>query len=233
MNEGLFSAVSAMQTAERQLDAVATNLANLGTVGYKRLGSSTNSFARVLEGAVQEQVTTRTAIDFSQGELRHTGLDTDLALEGAGFFAVETPEGEAYTRDGRFRKDENGTLLTQDGFPVAWDGPRGTIDPSGEPLSVDGEGRLWQDGSEVGALKIAHFADPNLLRPDPYGNWRPPAGAIEAPHEAKGKQGYLESTNVSAIEEMVSMIAIQRRFEASTRAMSLIEQSYRRLIQPR
>lgn len=229
MNRGLYYGVETMRAAERRLEVITTNLANISVAGYKRRGASTTSFDATLRGRLERQVDTRTKVDFSQGPLEATGGEYDLALSGRGFFALETPAGEAYTRGGRFRVDEAGVLQAHDGNPVAWDGARGTIDPRAGAVLIDPEGQVWQDGSQLGRLRLVDFADPARLEPDGSGYLHAQPGLAEAPHQAEVRQGHIEGANVSAVEEMVALISTQRSYEASARLMSMIEQTYQRL----
>jgi len=229
MNRGLYTGVQAMSAAERRLESIATNLANVSVHGYKRRGTTTQSFDSLLRGRLQRQVGTRTRVDHGQGALDATGETYDLALFGSGFFTVETPRGEAYTRGGRFHVDAAGLLQTQDGYPVAWEGPRGTIDPQGPEVRVDPEGQVWQDEAQVGRLRLVDFADPARLEPDRRGYLHAPADLAPAAREGEVRQGHLERSNVSAVDEMVALIATQRSYESAARLMSSIEQGYRRL----
>jgi flagellar basal-body rod protein FlgF len=227
---GLYEAVQSMSAAERRLDTVATNLANLGVTGYKRRGSTTESFAHMVRGQMVRQIETRSVVDHGQGPLAQTGNPYDLALSGAGFFAVETPEGEAYTRNGKFHIGDDGVLQTQSGLPVAWQGARGTIDPLKEAPLIDPEGAVFQDGAELGRLKLANFEHVTNLAQLGDGFYQAVPGQRDAAHEATLRQGFLERSNVNAVDEMVSMIAVQRSFESSTRMMNMIDQTYRRLM---
>jgi flagellar basal-body rod protein FlgF len=229
MNRGLYSGVEAMAAAERRLESIATNLANVSVHGYKRRGTATESFERALEGRVERSVRTRARVDYSQGPLESTGEPLDLALTGSGFFALETPRGEAYTRGGRFHLDAAGTLQTQDGFPVAWEGARGTLDPQGEEVRVDPDGQVWQGEVQAGRLRLVDFAEPARLEPDRRGYLHAPAGAQPRAREGEVRQGQLERSNVSAMDEMVALIATQRSYESAAKILSSIEQGYRRL----
>lgn len=229
MGQGLYEGVAAMHTAERRMEAIASNLANMGVHGFKRRSLATNGFDVVLRGQVQRQVGTRTVVDHGQGTLVQGDGQFDLALAGTGFFAVETESGEAYTRNGQFRVDDSGVLQTLEGYPVAWQGARGTIDPTGLPVLVDPEGRVAQGEKQLGQLRIADFEDANALSQDRRGFYHAPARAREVPHRGSVRQGLLEAANVNAVDEMVAMISAQRAFEAATRLMQMIDQTYRRL----
>lgn len=233
MNRGLYSAVLAQKTAQLELESISSNLANLNTVGHKRGLTSTQSFARVLGDSMQATLKTQAHIDFGQGQINYGKGPTDLALAGSGFFVVETPEGEAYTRNGRFHFDANGVLQTFDGFPVAWAGAAAVVDPNGSPVTIGPTGTVSQDGRDVGQLLLKDFARPERLQLDGLGYYHAAPGMQEVPLEADVIQGALEASNASAVDEMIRMIVVQRRFEGAVRAMSMIDQTYQRLTQNR
>jgi flagellar basal body rod protein FlgG len=233
VSQGLYEGVAAMHSAERRMEAIASNLANMGVHGFKRRSMATNGFDVVLRGQVQRQLGTRTVVDHSQGTLVQSDGQYDLALAGAGYFAVETERGEAYTRNGQFRVDDSGVLQTLEGYPVAWEGPRGTLDPTGLPVLIDPEGRVQQGTDELGKLRIVDFANSDALVQDRRGYYHAQGRAQEVPHRAVVRQGLLEAANVNAVDEMVAMISAQRSFESATRLMQMIDQTYRRLNSPR
>jgi flagellar basal-body rod protein FlgF len=232
VNQGLYSGVAAMNAAERRLDAVTSNLANINASGFKRRGTAMTTFDAVLRGHTQRQTGMRQTIDDAQGTLQPTENPYDLALVGQGFFAVEGPRGELYTRDGRFQSDSNGVLQTADGFPLAWAGARGTIDPTGKPVTIDSEGQVAQGDQKLGRLRVVDFRDHARLEALGGGFFRAPRGLAEATSTAQVRQGHLEQANVSGVDEMVELIAVQRGFESATRLLSMIDQSYRRLTTP-
>jgi len=229
MNRGLYSGVEAMTAAEKRLDVIAGNLANLSVNGYKRRGTATESFETTLRGRVERHIATRTTVDWSQGTIEATGNDYDLALAGKGFLGVETPSGEAYTRGGSMRIDADGVLMTREGFPLAWEGGRGRIDPQGEVVRIDAEGHVWQGEAAVGQLKLVNFEDLDRLRRDSEGYLHAPGRLKETAHELEVRQGHLERSNASAVDEMIALVATQRSYESAARLMSSIEQGYRRL----
>jgi flagellar basal body rod protein FlgG len=233
MDRGLYSGLSALDAAERRVEVIAGNLANVSATGFKRIGTASHGFDAVLRGKLERGLAVTNTVDFSQGILRNTDGAYDLALDGGGFFVVETPGGEGYTRDGSFHVDANGVLQTREGFPVAWDGARGTIDPRGEEVTVDEGGNVRQGTNTVGRLALAQFAEPQSLQLDRQGYFRAPANARAAAVEGRVVQRALEGANVSAIDEMVALIVAQRSFETATRLMSSIEGTYRRLTAPR
>jgi flagellar basal body rod protein FlgG len=232
VNVGLYRGAVAMAAGARQMDALASNLSNLSTRGYKRRTTAAHLVdVRRPNGTVQALATTG-RVDFSQGDLERTGRDLDLALHGQGFFAIEGPAGEVYARDGSFHLSPDGELLTEEGFAVAWAERRATIDPAGHPILVDGEGGVTQGQRPIGRLRVVGFADPGRLGQDGHGYWSAPRGMRESAHSAVVHQGALEQSNASGVEEMVAMIAVQRSFETAASVVSSIEESYRRLTRP-
>jgi flagellar basal body rod protein FlgG len=229
MNVGLYQGVAAMVAGERRLDAVAHNLANVSTPAFKRLASATE--ASLVGRGERKTLSTSTVQrhDFSQGTLERTGSPFDLALYGEGFFAVEGPRGEEYTRDGSFRVDDKGVLQTIDGRMVAWNGARGRIDAVGEAVTIDTAGNVKQGGRPVGTLRLVAFDDPSKLALGRDGAWRAPAKLRSHPAHAEVHQGALEGSNVNAVDELVELVAVQRNFESAKGLLDMIDQSYRRL----
>jgi flagellar basal-body rod protein FlgF len=230
MDTGLYRSAASLHTRQQQLDSIARNLANLSTVGYKRGASAT--FELSDRGGERRSIATETEVDFSQGSLRRTGRNLDVALLGEGFFGAESPRGEVYTRDGSFRLSPEGVLLTGDGFPVAWTTLNRQIDPAGLPVTIDGDGTARQGFEEIGRLKVVNFEDPQRLTLGEHGYWNAPADLPEATATAVVNQGALEESNATGMEEMVSMINVQRQFDTVARAMKSIQDSYRRLTRP-
>jgi len=233
VTDGLTHSVQALGSAEKRLEMIASNLANLSAPGFKRTADVVHSFDSVLGNRVQRRTVTRRETDFSQGTLQSSANTYDLALHGRGFFTVEGARGELYTRDGRFLVDDKGVLQTQEGLSVAWQGARGTIDPTGAAVTVDAAGNVRQGDAEIGQLRIVDFDRPSELVTRRGGFFEAPTQLVPRPSEAEVRQGYIEQANVSAVDELVAMIAVQRRFEMGTRVMGSIEQSYRRLTNPR
>lgn len=233
MDTSLSNAVQAMSAGERRLDAIATNLANLQAPGYKRASTFQHVLERERGGRVTREIVAQGQIDFSQGPVEDTGNALDLALLGDGFFAVETPGGEAYTRNGRFHLDPAGVLLDDTGNPVAWEGGRGTINPIGEEITIDGTGLVRQGGNDIGRLKLIDFAARERLRLDSQGYFR--AGRELEPRTATAevRSHAIERANTESIDELVSMIRVQRHYDLASNIIRTVEQSYSRLNQPR
>lgn len=232
MNVGLYRSAVAMAAQQRDLDAVAANLANLGTVGFKRGVTAAHELEVQRQHGPVRGLSTFSQVDFAQGNLQRTGRQHDLAIFGEGFFAVEGPEGEAYTRDGTFHTTESGVLVTEDGFPVAWETRSGVIDPVGVPLKIDEQGNVRQGLFDLGRLRVVDFEDKQRLTKDAWGFWKAPPDLKEIPAAGRVEQYALEESNASGVEEMVVMINIQRSFEVTARVFEAIDKTYERLTRP-
>ncbi len=227
---GLTRVATAMIAHEKRLEAVTSNLANANTPGFKRrLTASHGQYVgRADQAEIGLGISERN--DFSQGLLQRTSNNLDFGIQGPGFFAVEGPNGEVYTRDGEFQFTQDGVLVTPEGYPVAWEGAAGSLQPTGEPIKVAKDGTVSQ-GVQLGKLKLVDFDDPTRLQHTGDGYWSASPGTVRNPAEGTVSQGYLETSNVNPIHELVAMITVQRRFEQAAQTMTQIDQSYRRLHQ--
>lgn len=228
MNSGMYAAVSGNLAAMRRLDIISNNLANVNTAGFKK---DKMSFEGLLAGSVNPpavpQGTTadpilqkeNVYIDYSSGPVSQTGNTLDLALDGDGFFAVTTPDGTAYTRQGNFRMSADGSLVTSDGYPVQGQGG-GTIRIQGNRVEIDGNGLVTVDGTPSGTISMVDFEKPYNLTKVGSAMFVP-AEQQEARQSTatQVRQGHLEGSNVESISEMVQMIETNRYFEACQRVI--------------
>jgi flagellar basal-body rod protein FlgF len=196
-----------------QLDFVANNVANASTPGFK----SEHLYYAMKGRAAQENSRvdlgpTSTKIDFAQGTLNRTGNKFDLAIEGDGFFTIQTKNGIAYTRNGNFILNKNNEIITHAGDYVL--GESGKIVISGESVVIDSDGSIQVDGSVAGKLRITAFSNPGDVSRAAAGQYMDSGKA--GPKKANNysmASGYLEMSNVNAVKEMVDMMDIQRTFE--------------------
>lgn len=241
MNSGMYSALSGNLAAMKRLDIIASNLANAATSGFKQ---DRLAFESVLAGnrnppAVPPAQTAdpvllqeRLLTDYTPGPLVQTGNTLDLALQGDGFFAVRTPEGVAYTRQGSFRLSSDGTLITAEGHQVlsmAGDRPE-----DGQPIridvaaqagggkpAVDSQGTITLNGEPVATLAIFDFPKPYQLVKRAGTLFVPEAGAAPRPAGplTAVTQGALEQSNVNTVADMVQMVEASRFFESCQRVV--------------
>ncbi|HUV49828.1 MAG TPA: flagellar basal-body rod protein FlgF [Anaerolineae bacterium] len=206
-----------------RLDCVANNIANVNTPGFKAerfLFLNPGPEAEANKGRPAQ--TQETTADYSRGIMQKTGNVLELAIDGDGFFAVQTKAGVAYTKDGRFTLNKDGGLVTQAGDYVLGGG--GKIAIEGNNVLISEDGVISVDGNEVDTLKITGFSEPSALvklNPGLYLNPDNLAGAKKE-ENARVQSGYLELSNVQAIREMVEMINIQRTFESYQKAIQTL-----------
>lgn len=229
MDVGLYRMVAAMRTNQQRVEIVASNIANAETLGFKRMlhvahGAESRAF-----DTVHDQVVTGSAIDLQQGILMYTGESLDIALDGDGFFLVESEDGEVMTRAGMLHITNEGVLTTGDGSPVVWEGTRGRIDANAGQIKFGPNGQVLQDGQVVGKLRLVDVEDSRDVVVDASGRYRLRDGAEYAPSDATVNQGFLERANVQTVDELVEMIAAQRSFETASQTFRLISESYQRL----
>jgi flagellar basal-body rod protein FlgG len=218
MMNGLHASAASMRSLERQHETISMNLANISTPGYKKRLISFQSILEETAGTMIPGVSHGVMIDRSSGFLTRSGRDLDVALEGDGFFAVETPWGERYSRKGDFTINKDGELATREGYRVlGTGGPIKVTDGKGA-LGIDESGRITRGQRTIGTLKVVSLPANAALVPEEGGVFSsslPPDG----PSAAKVKQGYLESSNVNSMDQLAEMIVCMRQFEANKKAI--------------
>lgn len=201
----------------QRLHAISHNLANAGTVGFKKEFAVARSFVDRLadETGGYGAPTMTTHVDHSEGTLKYTGNPLDAGLEGAGYFAVATPLGEAYTRQGNWRLDVNGRLVTSNGHPLL--GVAGEIHVTSPEPRIDAQGRVWDGNVQVAQLRLVNVNNPDLLRPMGQGLFAATESTDLGESRPGVRQGFTESANVVAMHEMIKLMETVRHFEASQR----------------
>ncbi|MDA3949600.1 MAG: flagellar basal-body rod protein FlgF [Spirochaeta sp.] len=282
MVRGVFTAASGMVAQQHRLNSISNNLANANTSGYKRDVSVHKAFPELLlrrmndngviqfpyrnepvgsidkapvagrigTGVEQNEVFTI----FEQGSVRQTESPFDMALEGEGFFAVETPYGERYTRNGSFTVGSEGLLVTLQGFPV--------LGNDGNPIAikennfvVDDEGRVfanerflddperlvqmmeneWDETIQVGQLRVVGMDETRYLRKEGANLWNTTRESGDARELVDAErplvlQGFLENANVNPVTEMTQMIEVNRAYEANQKVVQSQDESTARLL---
>jgi flagellar basal-body rod protein FlgF len=215
---------SGINSLMQQYMTVANNIANAGTVGYKR---SISSFSADLSRQIQNikdaslssnQIDVASKIDFSQGQIVSTGRSLDIALEGKGFLVLETPEGPLYTRAGSLNVNTLGQLVDSSGRLVAGENGPIVIPTEASLLSVrvNPDGMVSADGQEVGKLKVVEFPkDTESLKTVGFGAYQASADAKPEPaKKVQVRQGCQENSNVRIIEEVVNLMSLSRVYES-------------------
>ncbi len=221
---------------EIKLATLANNLSNMQTIGFKADGvaqltalpeSQSQGYtdqltAARLPGSSTSLLPVETYTDFTPGPVQTTGNPLDVYIDGDGFFAVETPAGTRYTRNGSFTVDSEENLVTQEGFKVLGEG--GSIQISGEQVTVDADGNVIVDGEQTGKLKIVAFANPQSLVKAGKNLFRPVAGATEStPETVRVQQGAVEGANVDTVRIMTEMIEVLRGYESYQKTVQTLD----------
>ena len=237
MVKGLYTAHTGMVNEMRRMDILTNNLANASTVGFKKEGSTSQSFDSILTVKIKDQSvglqnvqrlgTNNPGVkigenytDFTQGSFRVTDNTYDLALAGDGFFTIEftNKAGETstmYTRNGQFTLNREGYLVTQDGDYVLDTQNRRIQLNTLLDSEIGSDGTITQAGRAVARIQVTDFEDYNYL--EKYGEtyYRPVEGAKTTQADADVKSGYLEMANVQVVSEMVNLISITRAYESN------------------
>jgi flagellar basal body rod protein FlgG len=244
MDVSLFQAAAAMNASARWQEVISDNLAASQIPGFKKQDLS---FSAVQAGYLQRAPGTSpiashrflmpqagAATNFQPGELRSTGVPTDLAVEGPGFFQVQLPDGtHGYTRDGEFNVNAQGQLTTKQGLLVLGEtGPVQLDVNNAGPISISPTGEVSQGGDLKGQLKITEFANPGALTATGTGFFivTDPAAQPQAATNSLVRQGFLESANTSSVTEMSNLISAMRLFEANQKVIQMEDDRVGRLI---
>ncbi len=252
MDSGLYAACAGLRAQSEALEVAAHNLANLNTTGFRgqqttfqslvaagpanpsgliavasdvpnsALNRAANNFA-VLEG---------THMDMAAGNLLNTGNPLDVAIEGAGFFAVQTPEGTRYTRNGSFQVSTKGQLVTAAGDLVLGNPPlkeKGGINVPAGAVSIASDGTLSVNGAVAGTIALVDFAPGTPLASEGGTLISAPEGSAKPVPQPALKQGALESSNVNSVSSVVALIGVQRQAEMMQRALSLFDSEFNRI----
>ena len=231
MDSGFYAACTALLARSQALDLIASNLANVSTAGYRAqhdtfssvLASTTALPLSELNQAVNNYaVLGGSRLDLSQGSVEHSGNELDFAIEGRGFFVVQTASGRFFTRNGSFHVSPQGQLVTSEGDPVM--GEKGVIPIVGGPISVSADGTISVDGAVSGKLKVVEFPAGTSLQSAGRTYYSAPAKSEVASPDSHVQQGYVEASNVNPVASAVELITVQRYSEMMQRALSMFHQ---------
>jgi flagellar basal-body rod protein FlgF/flagellar basal-body rod protein FlgG len=233
VDSGFYSACAGLAARIRTLEVAADNLANMNTAGFRSQTPSFRSFLLSATGGVAGRAVNTfvglsgTRLNLAPGQVQQTGNDFDLAVEGSGYFAVQTRDGVKYTRDGQFRLSSDRTLVNAGGDAVLGEGGPLRL-PSGQ-MSVSSDGTVSVDGALVGKLQVVEFA--TGAEPVAVGKsyLEVPEQDVRATKQATIRQGALEQSNVDPIGEAVGLVALQRHAEMLQRALSMFHSEMNRV----
>ncbi|MFZ1131913.1 MAG: flagellar basal-body rod protein FlgF [Terriglobales bacterium] len=229
MDSGFYAACTALMARSETLDLVANNLANVSTPGYRArhdsfrsvLATSAGTALSGLNQAVNDySVQGGGQLDLSQGNLEKTGNDLDLGIQGSGFFAIKTANGQLYTRDGNFHVSAKGELVTSEGDLVLG-GDNRPIPIVGAPVSVSADGTISVNGALAGQVKMVDFPAGTPLESVGKNYYSAPDKSAVPATQASIQQGMLESSNVNAVASSIELITVQRYAELMQRALTM------------
>ncbi len=253
MVRGWYTAASGMNAQQQRLDAISNNLANVDTTSYKRDVTVSKNFPELLLRRMDDDGVYKNPFgsadvapiigkiglgvelnelftNFEQGSFKPTSGDSDFALEGKGFFAVETPNGERYTRNGNFTVGVEGYLETKEGFPVL--GENGRLMLQDTKFTVNKNGEVWvrpisntdADSVLLDRIRLVTFENDRFITKQGSSLYKDspvsgPAVAAEGPDRPIVTQGFVEASNVNVVNEMVQMIEVNRAYEANQKTI--------------
>lgn len=251
MSGEIYLAAAGALDCEKRLQIISNNLANANTVGFKmdrghfKLINPADLPSQTAQNPA-DLATSRAHLfwnnfsmytDHSNGALKRTDNDFDLALVGKGFFSVQTPDGVRYTRKGDFTLNSDGVLVTRNGWPVLGDGGEITIKSTENPhkyakFAVDEQGNVSVDGKQVDSLRIVEFPNLNQLTKAGDTLFKPPAagpGETKA-EDVKVSQGFIELSNVDSVKMMTEMIMVLRGYESYQKIIQTADKTYSQAI---
>jgi flagellar basal-body rod protein FlgF len=236
MDSGYYAACAGLRAQTQALEVIANNLANINTGGYRGqqptfhslLANATGAGSNPLNRAINNfNVLGGTRMDLSQGNLERTGNPLDVAIEGAGFFAVQTPAGTLYTRKGNFQVSASGQLTTSGGDQVL--GTEGPITLPSGTITISPDGTLSVNGAVAATLRVVEFTPGTSPTPVGPASYSVPSRALQPATGSNVRQGMLESSNVNSVTAAVDLILVQRHAEMLQRALSAFYSDFNRM----
>lgn len=219
-----YIALSGMRARLDQLDRLAADISNVNTAGYKSertadAEAKRAQFGEVLQSAIDVTAGNR-RLDISPGTMTGTGRALDFAIDGTGFFELQTPAGPRYTRNGHFSRGADGMLVAEDGSPVM--GANGPLQLGKGDVTVDPDGTVKTDGVAAGKLRIMTFENPTALAAESGARMRADNALPVEVAQPVVNAGTLEQSNVSLVDRVAELTTVSRSFEALQKAMSLM-----------
>ena len=237
MENAITAALSKQIVLTRALDIAANNIANQTTIGFKAEQTQFSQFISQIAGGPDEDKSVSLVYDqdsytdFSNGSLQSTGASLDFAIDGDGFFAVQTDSGVQYTRDGHFTLSAFGELIDRNGSLVLDDSNAPIlIDPDLGPLVLSDNGELQQNGTPITRLGVFTFQEPGSLRRTGSNQFTSTLSP-EATNDARLQQGFVETSNVAPIKSMTDMIDILRAYESAAQVIETSSELARNAVQ--
>lgn len=232
MVRGFYTLASGMLTQNRVLDTISNNISNADTTGFKKSDMTTKAFGDLLIERVKNGSQTpvghttlmntvdKTYTDYTQGGITQTGRNLDFAINGNGFFGIQTNSGTVYTRDGSFNVDSDGYLVLKGKGRVL--GQNGPIKTGTDNITSDSSGNIFADGKKVGQIAVYGFNDTNTLKTTGEGVYTGNSSGLVK--NAKLLWKCTENSNVDMAREMTNAISSQRELQNCSQALKMYDQ---------
>lgn len=240
MIRGIYTATSGMIAEEMKTNTIANNIANANTAGYKKDIHVAREFKNELITRLYDQndggkdrelgsmgfgvITEANFTNHSMGSMQLSDNPLDVAIEGEGYFSVQTEQGVRYTRDGSFKINAAQQLVTSDGYLVRGQGGAPITVLERGVIHIDPDGNVYSDNQNVGQLEMTNFANKIKLTKEGANLFRADEGANATPFNSKIRQGLLEMSNVNVVQEMVNLITSFRAYEINSKAVQTSDQ---------
>jgi len=236
VDSGYYAAFTGLLAGTQALELAANNLANISTTGYKAQREFYNSLAAHLGNSNGRQLSTLNQainnygvlggamVDVQPGTLERTGNDLDVAMEGPGFFVVRTKAGLRYTRNGNFRVDPEGQVVTAWGDPVV--GDQGPLEIPSGPISISADGTISSQGGVVGRFQTVDFPPGTSLLPEGNSMYKAGTTSTTPAVDPRVRQRMLEASNMSPITGTIALIMIQRQTQLLQQALSIFHNEF-------
>jgi len=238
MENSAYIALSRQDTLKREMAVIANNLANMNTTAYK--GEKMMFVEHLTKSKGGDRLTpvklafardVAQYTDTTEGPIRSTGNPLDIAVKNEGFFIVETPDGQRYTRNGRFEQDNQGQLVNQQGFPVLTDaGVPLVFAPEDTDITISRDGTVSTNNGELGKIRLVTFENPQSLKKEAGGLLNTDEDPVDAEKPAI-VQGALEGSNIQPIIELSKMIQTNRAFDSVRKFIDREDQRQKKMIQ--
>jgi flagellar basal-body rod protein FlgF len=223
MDNSLLISLSHQIASYRSMDVIANNLANVSTPAYQREEPTFNEYvARVQPAEGQSGPQTISFVqdagivrDLSEGHMNTTEAPFDMAIHGKGYFAVQTPNGERYTRNGHFTLDNSGQIVTSNGDPVQGDGGAITITPDDGDVHIAQDGTVSGKNGQIGKIRVVDFANPRALVKEGASLYAADGQSPITADNFSLQSGMLETSNVEPVIEISHMIEVMRAYQAT------------------
>ncbi|MBY5971527.1 flagellar hook-basal body complex protein [Ferrimonas balearica] len=214
MENATYTTLTRLSGLSREMDIIANNIANAATTGFRSEEMIFSEYVQGIEAGPSISMAQGNIrwVEYTQGTLTPTGGRLDFAIEGDGFFLVQTPQGERLTRAGSFATSNAGDLVTHDGYPVLDAGGAPLFIPPAAEIGLGRDGTITADGQPVGQLGVVNPVAADRMQRESGTMFRADEGfdAVEAPRVL---QGFLEASNVNPVSEVARMITVQRAYE--------------------